>query len=87
MGKYHKIFDFENKYAGPEEILVRLKRGCLAWVPINQLRELMEGNEVEYRFTDGNLCAGCNDADDIDDHTSRWGGAGPDCKTGRREAA
>ena len=27
------------------------------------------------------------DADDIDDHTSVWGGAGPDCITERREAA
>jgi hypothetical protein len=26
-------------------------------------------------------------ADAIDDHTSCWGGAGPDCPIGRREAA
>jgi hypothetical protein len=28
-----------------------------------------------------------NDSDDYDDHTSVWGGAGPDCSIGRREAA
>ena len=27
------------------------------------------------------------DGDDIDDHTSQWGGAGPDCTIVRREAA
>jgi hypothetical protein len=28
-----------------------------------------------------------DDGDDYDDHTSVWGGAGPDCTTERREAA
>jgi hypothetical protein len=27
------------------------------------------------------------DENDIDDHTSVWGGAGPDCSIGQREAA
>ena len=34
--------------------------------------------EVEYKS---------DDSDDDDDHTSEWGGAGPDCIIGRREAA
>ena len=29
----------------------------------------------------------CLDGDDIDDHNSNWGGAGPDCPIMRREAA
>jgi hypothetical protein len=33
------------------------------------------------------VCSCGYDEDDIDDHTSVWGGAGPDCEIGQREAA
>ena len=45
----------------------------LTWI-IKALHILLE---------DMNLSPPSDDADEYDDHTSVWGGAGPDCITGR----
>jgi hypothetical protein len=43
------------------------------------------GNKIQDAFKIINWID--DDADTCDDHTSTWGGAGPDCPIGRREAA
>jgi hypothetical protein len=42
------------------------------------------GNEIQ---EDEKMSYINTEADTYDDHTSVWGGAGPDCPSGRREAA
>jgi len=66
---------YELELSKVESIRVYFEGGVSGYISIDDLREL--------------LVPDLNDliADSIDDHTSVWGGPGPDCTTKRREAA
>ena len=61
-----------------------------SWVQGQYIKacEVFEDYYKENPELEPKLCCSCGyDEDDIDDHTSVWGGAGPDCIIEQREAA
>ncbi len=66
---------FELEESRVKGIRVYYEGDSPGYISIDELRELLAPDLNELI------------ADDIDDHTSLWGGPGPDCFTERRESA